>query len=42
MFGDDRPDCFDWDRTDVLTSASGVAYLRRYGNEWQFIEIDCD
>lgn len=42
LIGDDRPDCFDWDRTDVLTSASGVAYLRRYGNEWQFIEIDCD
>jgi hypothetical protein len=38
----ERDDCFDWDRTDVLTSASGVSYLRRYGNEWQFIEIDCD
>lgn len=38
----DRTDCFDWDRTDVLTTAAGVSYLRRYGDEWQFIWIDCE
>jgi hypothetical protein len=35
-------DCYDWNRSGVLASASGVSYLRRYGCEWQFLQIDCD